>query len=64
MKTHIEIEIESIRSKLKRVDNKAAFAKRCGVSRATLYRFMNGEFVPSVETIKSLAVGLQKEPLK
>jgi predicted transcriptional regulator len=61
MATHIQVEIESIRTRLLALPNTSDFAKRCGVSRATLYRIINGWPNPNLKTLERISAELAKE---
>ena len=48
------MDINEILKRLRLVDNKMAFAKASGVSRATLYRILEGWPNPTVGTMRKI----------
>jgi predicted transcriptional regulator len=54
------MDINEILKRLRLVDNKMAFAKASGVSRATLYRILEGWPNPTVGTMRKIEKQLDK----
>lgn len=56
------MDIKDICRRLRLVDNKTAFAKSSGVSRATLYRILEGWPNPTVGTMLKIEKQLSRRP--
>ena len=55
------MDIIDIVRRLRKVDNLTAFAKACGVSRASLYRVIDGYANPTLKTLDRIETQLAKE---
>jgi DNA-binding phage protein len=55
------METKEIISRLRDVKDKAAFAKACKLSRATLYRLLDPDINPTFKTLRKIEKQLEKE---
>jgi DNA-binding phage protein len=57
------MDVKDIVRRLRKVVNKTEFAKACGVSRATLYRIIDGlDSNPTLHTLQKIEAQLAREP--